>query len=83
MAVKDISARWMKASKALQERGPDLLAYDCRDSQKALKRGILCSGRSAGGGGIFGAGGDDEGKGLGHSKTKLDRWRLLNLLGFS
>jgi len=43
-----------------EEGRPGLRAKGGRDGQKALQRGVLCAGRSAGGGGVFGAGGDNE-----------------------
>ena len=36
MEVKDVSARWLKASRALKNGGSDLWAEACRNGQDAL-----------------------------------------------
>jgi len=41
MGVKDVSARWLKASRALKKRRPGLRAEAGRDGQEAFQRGVL------------------------------------------
>ena len=46
MGVKDVSDRWLKASKALKKEGPDLWAETCRGGQEAV--GLTTASRAAG-----------------------------------
>ena len=63
MGIKDVSARWLKASKVLKKEVPDLWPEAGRDGQEAFQRGILRPRRSLGGSSVISAVGIGEGDG--------------------
>jgi hypothetical protein len=55
MGVNDLSLRWSKGRSSFKEGGSVLCKRARRHGKKALKLGILCSGRSPGDGSILSA----------------------------
>jgi hypothetical protein len=63
-----------------EEGGSGLWVEAGRDGQEALQRGLLCAGRSAGGGNVFGAGGSGEEASGKRGHERIDRTSCARML---